>query len=124
MEQVSYLDFVSEIAKDNAVKLEKEVTLSLPADRFTIRGFVARRAHNVRVYDGEIEHPYMLTQSQRNEEALKKGVELRVLANKNLNEVLKEAKITLQSESCEVCEGGGWYSEGSRYFYKNIYTEF
>ena len=124
MEQVSYLDFVSEIAKDNAVKLEKEVTLSLPADRFTIRSFVARRAHNVRVFDGEIEHPYMLTQNQRNEDSLKKGVELRVLATKNLNEVLKEAKITLQSERCEVCEGGGWYSEGSRYFYKNIYTEF
>ena len=124
MKQVRYLDFVSEIAKDNAVKLEKEVTLSLPADRFTIRSFVARRAHAVRVFDGEIEHSYMQTQNQRNEEALKKGVELRVLATKNLNEVLKEAKITLQSERCEVCEGGGWYSEGSRYFYKNIYTEF
>lgn len=70
------------------------------------------------------EYPYMLNQHQRNEEKLKDFDHIYFMQHKTLDELTKEAGITLKSEPCRISEGGGWYSNGSRYYYKNLTCEF
>lgn len=81
-------------------------------------------AHSVTIVDEEgNNHPYMLSQSVRNDSKLVKFDYLFFDTNKALNEILIEAKIALKTEKCNISEGNGWYSQGTRYFYKDYYTE-
>jgi len=50
-------------------------------------------------------------------------VELRYSDTKTLTEIIKETGINLKSEGCNISEGGGWYSKGTRYYYKEFYIE-
>lgn len=70
------------------------------------------------------EYPYMLTNNQRNEEKLKDFDHIYFMQHKTLDEIIKEAGITLKTEPCRICEGGGWYSNGNRYYYKDLTCEF
>lgn len=124
MEQVRYTDFIKQIAIDYNLTLEKEFKLKLPADKKAIKSFVRSVAHKVRVFDGQNEYPYMdVLHSKRNEQALLSGIELRYVGEKALAEILKEADIKLITENCKISEGGGWYSNGTRYIYREIYCE-
>lgn len=69
------------------------------------------------------EYPYMLNPHSRNDEKLVDFHYLYVNAPKQLDEILKEANITIDSKPCKIDEGGGWYSKGKRYIYKDIYCE-
>lgn len=69
------------------------------------------------------EYPYMLNEYQRNDEKLVDFHYLYINAPKQLDEILKEANITLDVKPCRIDEGGGWYSKGKRYTYKDIYCE-
>lgn len=69
------------------------------------------------------EFPYMLSNNVRNEEKLIDFDHIYTIYYKTLDQILKEIPITLKSESCKICEGGGWYSNGTRYFYKDVYCK-
>lgn len=69
-------------------------------------------------------HPYMLNPWQRNDEKLVDFDYIYVNVSKSLKEITDEAGISLQSKRTKICEGGGWYSWGVRYTYKDIYCEF
>jgi hypothetical protein len=122
MKELSYIDFVTEIAKDFSLETSKEYKLKLPADNKRIKSFIRGVAHMSKIFDGQIEHPYMLD-NKRNEQALSRGMEIRYIGCKSLNDILNESGIKLRSENCKISEGGGWYSDGTRYFYKDFYLE-
>ena len=65
----------------------------------------------------------MLNPTIRNEEKLIDFDYIYVTRPKRLKQILKETGINLKSEKCNIYEGGGWYSQGTRYFYKDIYCE-
>ena len=122
MEWIGYDAMVLKIAQDAGISPYKEYTLKLPASRIAIKRFVVSVAGDVRIFDGQSEHPYMLPK-QRNDAMLMKGIELRRKGMKSLREIIKESGANVSSNSVQICEGGGWYSKGTRYEYKNFYTE-
>ena len=121
LENVSYSTFIREIAKDFKLTVEQEYILKLPSDN--IKSFTQSVAKDVRIFDGENEYPYMLSNNIRNNEQMKNAIELRRLGTKSLEQIIKEANISLITEKCKICEGGGWYSSGIKYIYKNIYCK-
>jgi hypothetical protein len=123
MEQLTYRNFVKEIAKDFNLSPDKEYKLKIPADKKVLKNFVRGDAYRMRIFDGMNEHPYMINNTVRNDEAFSKAIELRYLGEKGLATILEETGLKLKSEKCKICEGGGWYSEGTKYFYKDYYAE-
>ena len=71
------------------------------------------------------EYPYMISQlpTIRNEKRLIDFDYIYVIRAKDLDQIIKETGIKIKSEKCRISEGGGWYSNGTRYFYKEIYCE-
>jgi hypothetical protein len=67
------------------------------------------------------ESPYMLNKTTRNEKQLTSFDHIYFIRAKSIMEIIKEANVQLETESYKLCEGGGWYSIATRYFYKNIY---
>jgi len=123
MEHVKYSDFKLKIADDFNVPFKREFKLKLPKDKKSMKLFTNGVAREVRIFDGIREYPYMLDLTKRNDEMLIKGVELRHLGEKSLNEILKETGAIIKSKKCKVDEGQGCYSNGTKYSYKNIYCE-
>ena len=72
--------------------------------------------------EGE-ELPYMLPNGCRNEAALASFDFIYVKTFKSLLEVIKEANVGVKTSKCKISEGGGWYSQGLRYTYKDFYCE-
>lgn len=122
MSEVTYYEFIDLLSKEFNLKTHKEYTLKLPAARKVVKYFTTSVANEVRIFDGEKEHPYMIEKG-RNEDVFKKGVELRRFGRKSICEILAEIPVKLRTESCKICEGGGWYSKGTRYYYKENYIE-
>ena len=83
------------------------------------------RSNCVIVDKDGIEHPYMIDENRRNEEKLLDFDHLLLRREKTLNEVLEDVGfcVEIEVEKCRVSEGGGWYSFGAKYTYKNIYCE-
>ena len=123
MEQITILSLIEEIANDFCLNPKKESKLRLPASKIALRRFTRGVAHEVRIFDGISEHPYMIDINTRNNTLFERAVELRYLGWKSLEEILKEAGIELKTQKCKICEGGGWYFHGTRYFYKSFYSE-
>lgn len=121
---VTYYTFCKTIADDFSIELNQKCKTKL--NQFPIKNG-KRRIKSF--YDAIIvdtngnEYPYMLNQNIRNEEKLIDFDYLYVIRPKNLEQIIKEANITLNSEKCRICEGNGWYSNGTRYLYKDIYCE-
>lgn len=122
MKAVHSYDLKKQIADDFGVSLKREYVLRLPANKKNMKMFTMGEAGAVRIFDGTNEHPYMLP-GKRNDEKLKTGIELRKISEKTLSEIIKETGAKVKTEGCKVCEGGGWYSNGTRYIYKEIYCE-
>ena len=59
----------------------------------------------------------------RNEEALANGKFLIKPGYRSLHEVIKLSGVQLKSQSVKICESGGWYSRGYRYFYGDFYCD-
>ena len=69
------------------------------------------------------EFPYMLSNYVRNEEKLLDFVYIYCMRYKSLIDILQELNLVLKSEPCKICEGVGWYTNGIKYYYKDIYCE-
>lgn len=122
MKEVYYHVFIAKLCQDFDIITTKELILKLPADNKKIKSFTTSRAKDVRIFDGQVEYPYMLG-DKRNDEILSKGKELRYKASKSLRELMSEYKLPIQTKSCRICEGNGWTSSGTRYSYKNMFIE-
>jgi hypothetical protein len=123
--RITYNALFNEIVKDyNIEPLHKIKTFK---KEFPVKNGKRKikSSHDAVIVDNEgIEYPYMLTQHQRNYEKLKDFDYIYVLRRKPLHQILQEANITLKSEPCKICEGGGWYSKGKRVFYKEFFCEY
>lgn len=115
-------EFIEEVLKKHNAETTTAIVLKLPASRESIKNFVRSIAYKVRIFDGEKELPYMV-ECRRNEEALKAGKELRATVARNLRDILTDSKAPFLMESCDISEGGGWYSSGTRYIYENFCCE-
>jgi len=67
--------------------------------------------------------PYMKSRHQRNNEKLNNFDYITVTRGKSINEILKETNVEVTIENVNISEGGGWYSKGKKYIYKDIYCE-
>jgi len=124
MKTISYHSFISKICEDNNMSVCKFYHLKLPTDREQIKSFTTSRANRVKIIDKNHNRlPYMLSNTTRNEEALINGVSLEVNDYKSLKEILEETKVQLKISSVKISEGGGWYSQGTRYEYNDIACE-
>lgn len=70
------------------------------------------------------EHPYMLTVNKRNDGKLVDFDYIYTVVYKGLLDVIKESGLKLKTEPCRICEGGGWYRNGTKIFYKDISCEY
>ena len=122
--QVTYSQFCNTIASDYNIQLEEKhktyiVEFPIKNGKRKINSFF-----DAIIVDKEgNEYPYMLSLTIRNEERLIDFDYIYITRPKSLSVLLKEASLTLKTESCKICEGGGWYSNGIRYYYKDIFCE-
>jgi hypothetical protein len=123
MKEVYYHVFLAKLCQDFDMITTKELVLKLPADNKKVKSFTTSRARDVRIFDGQIEHPYMLNEYKRNDEILSKGKELRYKTSKSLRELISEYNLPIQTKPCRICEGNGWTSSGTRYSYENMFIE-
>ena len=84
---------------------------------------VIRRCGSYTIVDHNgIEYPYMIN-GVRNDQKLQNFHYLYIISEKTLDMVLKELNLTLKTQKIDICEGGGWTSKGTRYFYKEFICE-
>ena len=123
--EVTYFEFCKSIAEDFGIELMNKQKKYI--NQFPIKN--GRRKINsfrdaVIVSKDGNEHPYMLsTSGVRNEKQLIDFDYIYIKRAKSLNQIVEEAGIALKSKPCKICEGSGFHSKGTRYFYKNIYCE-
>ena len=124
--EVTYYQFCKTIADDFKIELNQKHKTRL--SQFPIKNGKRKinSFHDAIIVDSNgKEYPYMLSQTPpiRNEEKLIDFDYIYITRPKGLGQILKETGINLKSEKCRICEGGGWYSQGTRYFYKDISCE-
>lgn len=123
--EIRYIDLIETIAKDYNIELmQKEKTFYKDFPIKNGKRRIKSSCDAIIVDNDGNEHPYMITEQQRNNEKLERFNHIYVMRTKPLNQILQEAGITLKSEPCKICEGGGWYSKGKRVFYKEFYCEY
>jgi len=122
MTELIHEEFISEIARRHNVSNKMEYSIKIPCDKKRMKQFTSGRAHKVRIFNGVKEFPYMLSDTQRNDEALVSAIELRVKDYKTLAYIKKETGVVFELSPCEICEGGGWYRNGTKITYQNIFT--
>ncbi len=124
MNHIKYNTFCDVIAKDYNIDPQYKSIYSF--NSFPLidgKRKINARSNSIIVDKEGNEFPYILSKYVRNEEKLLNFDYIYTIYYKTLDQILKEMPITLNSESCKICEGGGWYSTGTRYFYKDIYCE-
>ena len=123
--QLSYFEFCKLIAQDfgiSFIQKHKMYFRDFPIKNGKIKIKAPADSIIVNLDKGE-EYPYMLSEKLRNEDKLLNFDYIYFIRAKPLEQILKEAHITLQYEPCKICEGGGWYRDGVRYFYRTFYCE-
>ena len=124
--EVTYYQFCKTIDDDFKIELNQKHRTKL--SQFPIINGKRRISsfHDAIIVDADgNEYPYMLSQMPpiRNEEKLIDFDYIYITRAKGLEQILKETGVNLQSGKCRICEGGVWYSQGTKYFYKDISCE-
>ena len=122
--EVTYHEFCKTIADD--FKIEFKQKHKTKASEFPVingRRKIRSFYDSIIVDNNGNEYPYMLNQSMRNEEELVDFDHIYFIKPKGLNQILDETGVKLRSEQCKISEGGGWYSYGTKYYYKDIYCK-
>ncbi len=122
--EVTYYQFCKTIAEDFGIKLNQKHKTNF--NQFPIKNGKRKinSFHDATIVDSQgKEYPYMINQTVRNEEKLIEFDYIYITRPKNLNQIIEETGVVLKSKSCKICEGGGWYSQGTKYFYKEISCE-
>lgn len=121
---VPYYQFCKTIVEDFGIELNQKHKTKF--NQFPVKNGKRKinSFHDATIVDNqENEYPYMLSQTIRNEEKLIDFDYIYVTRPKDLKQIIEETGIVLKSQSCKICEGGGWYSQGTKYFYKDISCE-
>jgi hypothetical protein len=122
--EVTYYQFCKTIAKDFGIELNKKYKTKFNQFPLINGKRKINSFHDAVIVDSKgNEYPYMISQTVRNEEKLIDFDYIYVTRPKNLNQITEETGVVLKSKSCKICEGGGWHSKGTEYFYKDISCE-
>jgi hypothetical protein len=124
MIQVTQHEFCKTICEDFGIELKQKHKTNF--NQFPIKNGKRKinSSHDAIIVDRQgNEHPYMINQTVRNEEKLIDFDYIYIIRAKQLEQVLEETGLKLESKPCKICEGGGWYSKGIKYFYKDITCE-
>ena len=119
--RVSYYEFCKTIAEDFGIELNK--TYKTRFEEFPAKNGQRKinGSHDAIIVDRQgNEHPYMISPSMRNNEKLNDFEYIYVVRMKSLLQIIEEIGINLKSQPCKICEGNGWHSNGTEYFYKEI----
>lgn len=128
MKEISYSEFTKKIAEDYNLIQKKKIKRYF-TDFPIVNGKrkINAIASSVIVDKDNNEFPYMLSapweHAVRNNDKLIEFNYIYDITYKSLEELLQEANIKLKTEPCKVCEGNGWYTNGTRYYYKEYYIE-
>ena len=121
---VTYYQFCKTIADDFKIELNQKNKTKLSQFPIKNNKRKIKSSYDAIIVDNKgNEYPYMLSQTIRNEQKLADFDYIYVIRPKSLEQIVKETGINLRSEECKICEGGGWYSKGVRYFYKGIFCQ-
>ena len=125
MELTQY-EFIQELAKDYNFELKQKHIY--PFNQFPIvngKRKISSRYDATIVDNNGNEYPYMCKDNpnQRNNEKLIDFNHLYVIRSKSLIQILQELNLNLKTQRCKICEGNGWYTIGTRYFYKDFTCE-
>ena len=128
MNSTNALNLVKLIANDYNLEINKEIKFNYKS--FKTNPNTGNKKINVSSdaiivdHQGK-EYPYMLdiSKPQRNDEKLKQFDYIKIIRYKSLEEICNEAKIKLKTSNVKICEGNGWYSNGTRYYYKDFYCD-
>jgi hypothetical protein len=128
MTEVNSYQFCKRIADDYQLELKekyKTYQTQFPINKNTGKRKI-NSSHNAIIVDKSgNEFPYMTSPHSniRNEEKLIDFDYIYIERVKPIDQLEKEAQITISRKKCRICEGGGWTSEGTRFTYKDIYCE-
>jgi hypothetical protein len=122
--EVSSYEFIKKISQDFNIDINQKHKTFL--NQFPFKN--GKRKINscydaVIVNDAGDEFPYMLSQHNRNEDKLIDFNYIYVVRTKSIEQIISELEINIKTEPCRICEGGGWTSRGTRYFYKDLICE-
>jgi len=124
MEDVTYYQFCKMIAEDFAIEFNQKHKTYF--NQFPLKNGNRKISsfYNAVIVDKNgNEFPYMLNPSMRNNEKLSDFDYIYVIRHKDLFQICEETGVKLKSKKCRICEGGGWTSQGTKYFYKDISCE-
>ena len=119
--EVTYYQFCKTIAEDFGIELNQKYETKF--NQFPIKNGKRkiRSFHDAIIVDKKgNEHSYMINQNVRNEEKLIDFDYIYITRTKTLKQIIEETGVVLSSTPCRICEGDGWYSQGTEYFYKEI----
>lgn len=124
MKEVANYEFISRIADDLKINDTKQIKTYSYHFPFVNGKRKIKSTHDAIIVDKQgNEFPYMITHFQRNEEKLLDFDYIYVNRQKSIGEIIEETGVEIKTERCKICEGGGWYSWGTRYIYKDIFCE-
>ena len=127
MKDLSYSHFCDIVAK--RYNIDRKVKVKFKQDSFPRNNKGKQKIHmphDSTIVDKKgIEHPYMLPENynQRNDSKLKEFDHVYFYRYIDIEEIEKVAGIKIKRENCRVCEGGGWYSNGTRYIFEDYCCE-
>lgn len=125
--ELSYREFCKEICIDFGIDPIKKIKRLKNDFKDKWGNFKVNSPNDSIIVDKDgNEFPYMKSMylpSVRNEEKLIDFDYIYFLRPKTIGEIEVEAKIKIKYEPCKISEGGGWYSKGKKYFYKDICCE-
>jgi len=122
--EVTYYQFCKTISEDFGIEINQKHKTFF--NQFPIKNgkIKINSFHDAVIVDANgNEYPYMLGQTIRNEDKLLDFDYIYITRPKGLKEITEETGIKLKSNPCKICEGNGWYSQGKKYFYKDITCE-
>ena len=124
MKNVTVYNFIEEIAKD--FNLDIDIKIITKYNQFPLKNGKRKISSSndaIIVDKQENEFPYMLDQHNRNNDKLINFDYIYVIRPKPLHLIIEQAGLKLRMEKCKICEGSGWYSWGTRYYYKDLICE-
>lgn len=117
-------DMVKIIAEDYNISSKKKMKTYF--NEFPIRKNKRRicgRYDSIIVDKDGDEFPYMSSKNERNDDKLIEFDYIYNIVYKTLEDIINELNLHLKTEECKICESGGWFSIGMRYYYKNYYCD-
>lgn len=123
MKEITSYEFITTICNNYNIESTKKIKTyknQFPIKNGKIR--ISARYDSIIVDNDGNEYPYMINNS-RNNDKLVNFDHIYTIVSKSINDIIEETGVVIKTSKAKICESGGWYSNGTRYTYKDIYCE-